>query len=172
MTHELKILPKWYTDVESGKKNFEIRVNDRDYKVGDTLVLQEYDKGNYTGREITRKIQYIYQGNGAYGLSEEYCILGLEQEPCDKYIKEIDHLRKYISKLETQIIEQKLSGDTINRQAALDAFGLSEKTRKYGGDHSGYDTMMKYEIQDVLEDLPSVNPQKNIVNNGTMNITL
>lgn len=33
-------------------------------------------------------------------------IKALEQEPCDKYIKEIDHLRKYISKLETQIIEQ------------------------------------------------------------------
>lgn len=30
----------------------------------------------------------------------------LEQEPCDKYIKEIDHLRKYIYKLETQIVEQ------------------------------------------------------------------
>ena len=30
----------------------------------------------------------------------------LEQTPCDKYIKEIDHLRKYIYKLETQIVEQ------------------------------------------------------------------
>ena len=50
--------------------------------------------------------------------------------------------------------------DLISRQAALDAFGLSEKTRKWGGDHSGYDTMMLYEIQDTLEDLPSVNPQK------------
>lgn len=30
----------------------------------------------------------------------------LEQEPCEKYIEEIDHLRKYISKLETQIVEQ------------------------------------------------------------------
>ena len=30
------------------------------------------------------------------------------QEPCeDKYLKEIDHLQKYISKLETQIVEQK-----------------------------------------------------------------
>ena len=50
--------------------------------------------------------------------------------------------------------------DLISRQAALDAFGLSEKTRKWGGDHSGYDARMLYEIQDVLEDLPSVNPQK------------
>lgn len=122
--HELKILPKWYADVESEKKNFEIRVNDRNYKVGDTLILQEYDKGNYTGREITRKIQYIYQGNGAYGLSEEYCILGLDQEPCDKYIKEIDHLRKYISKLETQIVEQEPCDNAISRQAMLD--GIEE----------------------------------------------
>lgn len=46
--------------------------------------------------------------------------------------------------------------DLISRQAALDAFGLSEKTRKYGGDHSGYDTRMLYEIQDTLESLPTV----------------
>lgn len=77
--HELKILPKWYEDVESSKKNFEIRRNDRDFKVGDTLILQEYEEGSYTGRQITRKIQYIYQGNGDYGLSEGYCIMGLEQ---------------------------------------------------------------------------------------------
>jgi len=56
-------------------------------------------------------------------------------------------------------LEQEPSGDAISRQAALEAFGLSEKTRKYGGDHSGYDTMMKYEIQDILEDLSPVNPQ-------------
>ena len=48
--------------------------------------------------------------------------------------------------------------DLISRQAALDAFGLSEKTRKWGGDHSGYDPMMLYEIQDVLEGLPSITP--------------
>ena len=45
--------------------------------------------------------------------------------------------------------------DLISRADAIEAFGLSEKTRKYGGDHSGYDTMLKYEIQDVLENLPS-----------------
>lgn len=49
--------------------------------------------------------------------------------------------------------------DLISRQTALDAFGLSEKTRKYGGDHSGYDTMMLYEIQDILEGLPSAEPE-------------
>ena len=48
-----------------------------------------------------------------------------------------------------------MTDDLISRQAAIDEFGLSEKTRKYGGDHSGYGTMMLYEIQDTLESLPS-----------------
>ena len=52
--------------------------------------------------------------------------------------------------------------DLISRQDALDAFGLSEKTRKYGGDHSGYDTRMLYEIQGVLEDLPSAQPDNRL----------
>ena len=50
--------------------------------------------------------------------------------------------------------------DLISRQVAIDAFGLSEKTRKYGGDHSGYDTRMLYEIQDILESLPSAQPER------------
>ena len=76
-THELKILPRWFEDVQSGRKNFEIRRNDRDFKIGDYLLLKEWERGKYTGREITRKIQYIYLGDGTYGLSDDYCILGL-----------------------------------------------------------------------------------------------
>lgn len=46
-----------------------------------------------------------------------------------------------------------MTDEYICKQAAIDAFGLSEKTRKYGGDHSGYDTRMLYEIQDTIESL-------------------
>ena len=49
-----------------------------------------------------------------------------------------------------------MANDYIYRQDALDAFGLSEKTRKYGGDHSGYDTRMLYEIHDALTGIPAV----------------
>lgn len=85
-THELKILPQWFADVSTGKKNFEIRRNDRDFKVGDYLLLKEWDKGRYTGREITKRIQYIYEGDGTYGLSDEFCILGLEDRPTGEWI--------------------------------------------------------------------------------------
>ena len=84
MTHKLKILPKWYDDVLNERKKFEVRKNDRDFKVGDILLLQEWERGKYTGREILKEIEYIYHGDGAYGLSEEYCILGLkEMKQCD-----------------------------------------------------------------------------------------
>lgn len=35
MIHELKILPEYYEEVKCGNKNFELRKNDRDYKVYD-----------------------------------------------------------------------------------------------------------------------------------------
>ena len=78
MVHQLKILPKWFEDVAAGKKNFEIRKNDRNFKVGDILILEEYEDGKYTGRKVKRKVNYILYGDGTLGLSKDYCILGLE----------------------------------------------------------------------------------------------
>ena len=40
--------------------------------------------------------------------------------------------------------------DYISRQATLDALGVTKNATKYGGDHSGYDTRMLYEIHDAL----------------------
>ena len=77
-THELKILPKWFEDVQSHKKNFEIRKADRDFNIGDYLILKEWERDKYTGRYVVRQIEYIYKGDGKYGLSEDYWILGLK----------------------------------------------------------------------------------------------
>ena len=43
--HEIKIKPKYYVDVITGMKTFELRENDRDYQVGDVVKLMEWDKG-------------------------------------------------------------------------------------------------------------------------------
>ena len=48
MKHELKILPEYFKPVKDGIKNFEIRKNDRNFQVGDTLILKEWDVDGYT----------------------------------------------------------------------------------------------------------------------------
>ena len=64
MVHAVKIYPEYYEAVKSGNKPFEIRKNDRDYKVGDILALNEFSSdgagnGKYTGRAIIAKISYV-----------------------------------------------------------------------------------------------------------------
>ena len=76
IVHELKILPKYYDYVISNVKNFELRKDDRDFQVGDFILLKEYDNGTYTGRETGFRIEYILRNCSEYGLMDGYCILG------------------------------------------------------------------------------------------------
>ena len=65
--HYLKILPQYYMAVENGTKTFEVRFNDREYKVGDILHLQEFvPPETYTGRELYREVTYVLD-------DEAYC---------------------------------------------------------------------------------------------------
>ncbi len=58
--HKLKIKPEYLTEIFLGNKTFEIRLNDRDYKVGDEVTLTEIPVGDiYTPRSFTAKIGYI-----------------------------------------------------------------------------------------------------------------
>lgn len=56
-----KILPEYFEAVASGKKKFELRLNDFEVNEGDTLVLEEWDSKTerYTGRKIEKKVSYI-----------------------------------------------------------------------------------------------------------------
>lgn len=77
MKHELKIAPEYYQAVWNHKKNFELRKDDREYAVGDILVLREWADGDYTGSAIVRTVCYILRNCKKYGLADGYCILGL-----------------------------------------------------------------------------------------------
>lgn len=58
--HILKTQVPMWADVDSEKKSFEIRFDDRNYAVGDILELREYDGhvGMYTGRVCYRQVTY------------------------------------------------------------------------------------------------------------------
>lgn len=78
MNHELKTWPKYFRPLARGEKNFEVRRNDRNFQVGDTLTLREYDPDTktYTGAETDRTVTYVLPGNG-FGVHADYCVLGL-----------------------------------------------------------------------------------------------
>ena len=66
--HTLKIEPQYLEAIKDGSKTFEIRKNDRDYKVGDILALHEYSCGVTTGKppywvKITYISDYAQYGN-------------------------------------------------------------------------------------------------------------
>ncbi len=56
-----KIWPEYFEAVLSGKKNFELRLNDFDVNEGDTLILEEWDPKTrqYTGRSVARRASYV-----------------------------------------------------------------------------------------------------------------
>ena len=71
MIHQIKISNQFFDDVQSGKKNFELRKDDREYQVGDTLFMREIADGI--------QVKVIYKLTGYVGLESGYCILGIER---------------------------------------------------------------------------------------------
>jgi len=59
-THELKVDKEFFEKVLSGEKNFEIRLGNKTYKEGDTLILLEKDSvtKELTGRKTEKTVTY------------------------------------------------------------------------------------------------------------------
>jgi|TARA_B110000908_G_C9908203_1_gene294120 hypothetical protein len=52
MIHYLDIQDKYFIDIEKGVKTFEIRRKNKDYKVGDLLVLKNEENNNIIKKTI------------------------------------------------------------------------------------------------------------------------
>lgn len=59
--HDIKAIPMFFEKLVDGTKTFEIRQNDRDYRVGDKLRIREWNPRSmeYTGREVGRVVTYL-----------------------------------------------------------------------------------------------------------------
>lgn len=71
--HQLKIKQQYAIKYYEGLKPWEIRKNDRDFKVGDFIDFTIIENSCV----YRRKILYVFLG-GSYGLSDDYVILTLE----------------------------------------------------------------------------------------------
>ena len=73
-THYLKTINPYYSQVWDFNKKFEFRKNDRDFKVGDIVFLQEYYPLNkyFSGSEIKVKITSLLKD--FEGIEKDYCV--------------------------------------------------------------------------------------------------
>ncbi|WP_326925039.1 DUF3850 domain-containing protein [Bacillus haynesii] len=81
----------------TGEKTFEIRKNDRGFKVGDLLELYEYipEKDEYTGRVMVREVTYMTD----YAQKDNYVVMAINRLSVIKNgAKEAERLSKEIQK--------------------------------------------------------------------------
>ncbi|NCD42803.1 MAG: DUF3850 domain-containing protein [Bacteroidia bacterium] len=80
MEHELKVKPEYYHSLFTGEKTCEVRYNDRDFQVGDVLILHCIEPTNrfLIDMPLFRTITYVLKG-GQYGIHSEYVVLSIHE---------------------------------------------------------------------------------------------
>ena len=81
-THNLKTWPSVFQAVWDGAKTAEFRRNDRDFAVGDNLLLKEFEpgqitEGRYTGREILASVTHTAHG-GQFDIPVNFCMMSIK----------------------------------------------------------------------------------------------
>lgn len=83
-THELKSWSQFFRRIVTGERAHELRRNDRDYRVGDRVILREYDPNSatYTGSFCEGTITSMTSRDvpcavSEEGLHPEFCILSI-----------------------------------------------------------------------------------------------
>jgi len=84
-THELKEHPAPFAELAARRRNAEVRLNDRDYRPGDTLTIREYDPraGRCTQAFVTCYVRSVTTAKDWGGMLEglldpRAAILGLD----------------------------------------------------------------------------------------------
>lgn len=82
VVHELKCWPEAFDARRAGRKPWELRLNDRDYSVGDTLRQRRWCpiRQAYTGEVDDHVVTWALYGP-AFGLPEGYVIMSLAAAP-------------------------------------------------------------------------------------------
>ena len=85
--HHLKIMPEYFQAVVDGKKPFEVRYNDRDFKRRDSVILKEY-----SGRkeyESCPDIDTCRQLLETYDMNRRFLECPLNRKSCRAYSEDM-----------------------------------------------------------------------------------
>lgn len=90
-THELKIGHEYLEAVICGQKTADTRINDRDFKINDRLILREWENDGYTGWEhevvITHICDFPHVLTGGHWVSLSIApVYGLDPDAVYRYL--------------------------------------------------------------------------------------
>lgn len=74
-THRIKCLAVHFEQIAKKNKTAEIRLDDRGYRAGDFLILEELKPTTKTGREYHAMITHVLFSTDFQGLADGYCLL-------------------------------------------------------------------------------------------------
>ena len=80
-THVLKTWPTAFSEIWEGRKRFELRRNDRGFKIGDELVLNEWSNKlrGYTGRRVIAVVTYVLADDAEFpGIRPGYVCMSID----------------------------------------------------------------------------------------------
>lgn len=78
MTHLLKLADRYWEAVRSGAKTFEVRLNDRDFKVGDHVKFRRVNSEEEMG--VGFIITYVLtHADFPEGIPEGWCVFAIER---------------------------------------------------------------------------------------------
>lgn len=89
IVHEVKSWPPFFDAIRDGRKPFDVRYNDRGYRIGDTLLLREWEpvKGIYSGVQCSRLITCVFPDDEIEAVSpasdavlDGWVVLGLKEK--------------------------------------------------------------------------------------------
>lgn len=95
--HYIKCTNPYFTEVKDGIKNFEVRVNDRNYSKGDIVYLMEYDFNNnrFYGRSIKVEITYVlHLSSKVFDSGSKHCVFSF---------KTIQHINDFLCTKKGQV---------------------------------------------------------------------
>lgn len=76
--HELKTWPPYFDAIDSGVKTFDVRYDDRGFRVGDRLRFREWRQAEqtYTGWVVERSVSYVLRDAEIFGVRPGFVVLG------------------------------------------------------------------------------------------------
>jgi hypothetical protein len=132
MIHDLKTWPAYFAVIADGSKTFEIRRNDRNFQIGDTLRLREYSLASkeYTGQEVSRIVTYVLPAERFTGITSGFCVMGMKPLPdTTNDTPAIQQLSGYIKQLaknvrqETPISQYKRGNRFVEKSIPINVDG-------------------------------------------------